>query len=165
MTAIRTERTNGGREAAKAPTDVAAFEGEIREFILRDLNRFWITFGQPSVFEVLMTGVLEGNTEMVQAALSVPLDKGGVKPETLTAALAIACLGACKSVRSFMDPASIETVDVLIVGAHQPIEATVPGGGFARHDYIGLQGRKTARHDLFAQSRDVGPGLDCRRAE
>jgi len=27
----------------------------MREFIIRDLNRFWITFGQPSVFEVLMT--------------------------------------------------------------------------------------------------------------
>ena len=38
MTAIRTERPNGGREAAKAPTDVAAFEGEIREFIRRDVT-------------------------------------------------------------------------------------------------------------------------------
>lgn len=38
MTAIRTERPNGGREAAKPPTDVAAFEGEIREFIRRDVT-------------------------------------------------------------------------------------------------------------------------------
>jgi uncharacterized glyoxalase superfamily protein PhnB len=65
----------------------------MREFILRDINRFWITFGQPSVFEVLMTGVLEGNTEMVKAALAVAIDRGGVKPETLTTALAVAWSG------------------------------------------------------------------------
>ena len=62
----------------------------MREFIFRDLNRFWITFGQASVFEMLMTGVREGNTESVQAALGVALDRGGLKPETLTAALAAA---------------------------------------------------------------------------
>lgn len=62
-----------------------AFYG-MREFIIRDLNRFWITFGQPSVFEVLMTAVREGNAESVR----VVLDRGGVKPETLTAALAAA---------------------------------------------------------------------------
>ena len=69
-----------------------AFYG-MREFIIRDLNRFWITFGQPSAFQVLMTGVREGNTELVQAALGVALDKGGLKPETLTAALAAAPSG------------------------------------------------------------------------
>ena len=66
----------------------------MREFIIRDLNRFWITFGQASVFAVLMTGVREGNTESVRAALGValdvPVEKGGLKPETLTAALAVA---------------------------------------------------------------------------
>ncbi len=65
----------------------------MREFIIRDLNRFWITFGQPSVFEVLMTGVREGDSEAVQAALGVALEKGGLKPETLTAALAAAPSG------------------------------------------------------------------------
>ncbi len=55
----------------------------MREFIIRDLNRFWITFGQPSVFEVLMTGVREGNVEAVRSTL----ESGGLKPETLTAAL------------------------------------------------------------------------------
>src|SRR5712691_4505825 len=35
----------------------------MREFIIRDLNRFWMTFGQPSVVEVLMTGIREGNKE------------------------------------------------------------------------------------------------------
>ena len=69
-----------------------AFYG-MREFIIRDLNRFWITFGQPSAFQVLMTGVREGNTELVQAALGVAPDKGGLKPETLTAALAAAPSG------------------------------------------------------------------------
>ena len=69
----------------------------MREFIIRDLNRFWITFGQASVFEVLMTGVRDGNTESVQAALGVAIDKGGLKPETLTAALAIASSGDNKN--------------------------------------------------------------------
>ncbi len=58
----------------------------MREFIIRDLNRFWVTFGQPSLFAVLMTGVREGNTEIVRVAL----DRGGLKPETLTAAMAAA---------------------------------------------------------------------------
>ena len=62
----------------------------MREFIIRDLNRFWITFGKASLFGALMTGVQEGNIESVQAALGVGLDKGGLKPETLTAALVAA---------------------------------------------------------------------------
>lgn len=70
-----------------------AFYG-MREFIIRDLNRFWITFGQPSVFEVLMTAVKEGNTESVRAALGVALERGGLKPETLNAALAAASSAA-----------------------------------------------------------------------
>lgn len=53
---------------------------------IRDLNRSWITFGQPSAFEVLMSGVREGNVEIVRVAL-----KGGdTKPETLSAALVTA---------------------------------------------------------------------------
>ncbi len=69
-------------EVVEAPHDT--FYG-MREFIFRDLNRFWITCGQPSAFEVLMTGVREGNVEMVQTALN----RGGLKPETLAAALAV----------------------------------------------------------------------------
>jgi hypothetical protein len=61
----------------------------MREFIIRDLNRFWITFGQASVFQVLMTGVRERNTEVVRAAL----ESGSIKPETLSAALAAASSG------------------------------------------------------------------------
>jgi uncharacterized glyoxalase superfamily protein PhnB len=65
----------------------------MREFIIRDLNRFWITFGQPSVFEMLMTGIREGNKEVVRATLDVALASGGLKPQTLTAALAAASSG------------------------------------------------------------------------
>ena len=58
----------------------------MRELIIRDLNRFWITFGQPSAFSVLMTGVQENDVDMVRGAL----ESGSLKPETLTSALAIA---------------------------------------------------------------------------
>ncbi len=77
-------------EVVEGPHDT--FYG-MREFIIRDLNRFWITFGQRSVFDVLMSGVLEGNEEVVRAALGVPIDTGSLKPETLTAALAAASSG------------------------------------------------------------------------
>ncbi|MEK6282947.1 MAG: VOC family protein [Acidobacteriota bacterium] len=77
-------------DVVKGPHDT--FYG-MREFIIRDLNRFWITFGQPSIFEMLMTGVREGNTESVQVALRVARNQGGLKPETLTAALAAASSG------------------------------------------------------------------------
>jgi hypothetical protein len=65
----------------------------MREFILRDLNRFWITFAQPSVFDVLMTGVREGKSELVRRAL----DSVNLKPETLAAALAVASSGDNKN--------------------------------------------------------------------
>jgi uncharacterized glyoxalase superfamily protein PhnB len=61
----------------------------MREFIIRDFNRFWITFGQTSVFQVLITGVREGNVEVVRAAI----ESGNVKPETLSAAMAAASFG------------------------------------------------------------------------
>lgn len=61
----------------------------MREFIIRDLNRFWITFGQPSVFGMLMDGVREGKLEAVRAAL----ERGGLKPEALTNALVAAKTG------------------------------------------------------------------------
>ncbi len=59
----------------------------MREFIIRDLNRFWMTFGQPTVFEVLMNGVRAGNVESVRTAL----ESGSLEPEKLTLALAAAC--------------------------------------------------------------------------
>jgi uncharacterized glyoxalase superfamily protein PhnB len=61
----------------------------MREFICRDLNRFWLTFAQPSVFELLMRGTRESNIELVRRALESRI----VKPETLTNALAVAAAG------------------------------------------------------------------------
>src|SRR6185295_14368503 len=49
----------------------------MRELIIRDLNRFWITFGQPSTYEVLMTGVRESNSDLVRTALA----QSGLKQE------------------------------------------------------------------------------------
>jgi uncharacterized glyoxalase superfamily protein PhnB len=77
-------------EVVEGPHDT--FYG-MREFIFRDLNRFWLTFAQPSVFDVLMTGVREGKSESVRRAL----DSGDLKPETLAAALAVASSGDNKN--------------------------------------------------------------------
>jgi uncharacterized glyoxalase superfamily protein PhnB len=77
-------------EVVKSPHDT--FYG-MREFIVRDLNRFWITFGQPSIFEVLMTAVRESNADSVRSALTAAFEKGGLKSETLTTALAAASSG------------------------------------------------------------------------
>ena len=57
-----------------------------RELIIRDLNRFWITFGQESVFAMLMGGIFEGDVERVRRAI----DSGGVTLETLNLAFAFA---------------------------------------------------------------------------
>ena len=57
-----------------------------REVIIRDLNRFWITFGQDSVFGMLMSGVSEGKPELVRQAVA----SGQLKIETLNVALAAA---------------------------------------------------------------------------
>ena len=65
----------------------------MRELIIRDLNRFWITFGQESVFALLMTSVRDGKTELVGRAL----DSGKVKSETLSVALAAASEGDNKN--------------------------------------------------------------------
>ena len=70
-------------EVVEPPTD--KFYG-MRELIIRDLNRFWVTFGQPSAFELLMSAVLENNVDVVRKELG----GGQVKSETLTAALALA---------------------------------------------------------------------------
>ena len=78
-------------EVVEGPHDT--FYG-MREFIFRDLNRFWLTFAQPSVSDALMTAVLEGNIEFVRVAL----DRGGLTPETLTRALAASSAGDNRSV-------------------------------------------------------------------
>jgi len=58
----------------------------MREVIVRDLNRFWITFGQPSAFQMLIEAVRQADPELVSTAINT----GTLKPEALTAALAIA---------------------------------------------------------------------------
>ena len=58
----------------------------MRELIIRDINRFWITFGEQSVFAMLMGGVYEDDPERVRGAL----DSEKVKPETLNVAFAFA---------------------------------------------------------------------------
>ena len=61
----------------------------MRELIVRDINRFWITFGQPSAFGTLMTGLREGNIDLVRNAL----ESRDLKPDRLTAALITASTG------------------------------------------------------------------------
>jgi uncharacterized glyoxalase superfamily protein PhnB len=58
----------------------------MREFILRDLNGFWVTFGESSVFGKLMTAVYEGETSTVQRVL----DAAPIRSDILSAALAAA---------------------------------------------------------------------------
>jgi glyoxalase/bleomycin resistance protein/dioxygenase superfamily protein len=72
----------------------------MRELIIRDLNRFWITFGQESLHSLLMSGIHEGEIEDVRRAL----DSGAVKPQTLNVALAFA---------SVADRRNPEIVDLL----------------------------------------------------
>jgi uncharacterized glyoxalase superfamily protein PhnB len=84
------ERLKDRVEIVELPHDT--FYG-MREFIIRDLNRFWVTFGQFSVFEMLMTGVWEGNVDLVRSTL----ENHSVKPETLTKALALASAGDHKN--------------------------------------------------------------------
>ena len=68
-------------EVVEGPHDT--FYG-MREVIIRDLNRFWITFGEESAFAKLMSGVSQGQTEQVRETV------GRLDPETLNAALAAA---------------------------------------------------------------------------
>ena len=58
----------------------------MREVIIRDLNRFWITFGQESFFGMLISGVSEDRPELVRRAI----ESGKLQNETLNVALAAA---------------------------------------------------------------------------
>lgn len=55
----------------------------MREFIVRDINRFWITFGQESAFGMLMRGIHEKDEEVIQSALK----DASLTTESLTTAL------------------------------------------------------------------------------
>lgn len=58
----------------------------MRELIIRDLNRFWITFGQPSTYGMLLDAIRADNVESMRGIL----DRGGLKSEELTNALVTA---------------------------------------------------------------------------
>lgn len=57
-----------------------------RELIIRDLNRFWITFGQQTPFAALVEGIYEGDVERVRKALHTKV----VRPDALNVAFAFA---------------------------------------------------------------------------
>ena len=58
----------------------------MREVIVRDPNRFWITFAQESAFAMLMGGISEGDVARVRKAL----DSKAVVNDTLNVAFAFA---------------------------------------------------------------------------
>jgi hypothetical protein len=58
----------------------------MRELIIRDLNRFWITFGQQTVFDALVEGIYEGDLERVRTALQ----SGTLKQDSLNVCFAFA---------------------------------------------------------------------------
>jgi hypothetical protein len=80
----------------------------MRELIIRDLNRFWITFGQESLHSMLMGGIHEADIERVRRAL----DSGAVNAETLNIALAFA---------SVADRRDAEIVGLLERAGAQPL--------------------------------------------
>jgi uncharacterized glyoxalase superfamily protein PhnB len=65
----------------------------MREFIIRDLNGFWITFAQDSAFGVLMNAIQAGNIDAVRESL----DQGGLDAKSLTDALIAASSGEYKN--------------------------------------------------------------------
>jgi uncharacterized glyoxalase superfamily protein PhnB len=77
------ERLKGRVDVVERPHDT--FYG-MRELTLRDVNRFWVTFGEVSAGAMLMNGVAAADADMVSRAL----DRGGLSPERLGAALALA---------------------------------------------------------------------------
>jgi len=65
----------------------------MHELIIRDLNRFWLTFGEPTPFQLLLTGLRHNNIELVRTTLQ----NADFKPESLTAAFAAAISGNSNS--------------------------------------------------------------------
>lgn len=77
------ERFKDRLDVIEAPHDT--FYGQ-REVIFRDLNRFWITFAQESMFAMLMAGIYEGDLDRLRNAL----DSKAVSDDTLSVAFAFA---------------------------------------------------------------------------
>ena len=80
------ERLQAQVDIIEGPHDT--FYG-MREVILRDLNGFWITFGEQSLFGKLMSAVYEGDAATVRKVL----EAGPIKSHILTPALAAASRG------------------------------------------------------------------------
>jgi hypothetical protein len=88
---VYTEDVDGLHERLKDRVDVIegphdTFYG-MREVIIRDLNRFWMTFGETSAGEILLAGARTGHAESVREALGRP---------GLSAAMLSAALGAAR---------------------------------------------------------------------
>lgn len=97
-------------EVIEGPHDT--FYG-MREIIIRDLNRFWITFGQESVFALLMGGIYEGDVDRVREALNSKV----VINDTLNVAFAFA---------SATEKRNEEILEMLnAAGAQQPPEVSL----------------------------------------
>jgi len=77
------ERLRARVDVVEGPHDT--FYG-MREVTIRDVNGFWLTFGETSAGALLMHGVAQADADMVSRAL----DRGGFAPERLSAALALA---------------------------------------------------------------------------
>ncbi|MFN2530092.1 MAG: hypothetical protein ABR555_02225 [Pyrinomonadaceae bacterium] len=61
----------------------------MHELIIRDLNRFWISFGKTSAFAMLMAAVREGDVAVVQNLI----ERQHLNASNLTAALSVAAAG------------------------------------------------------------------------
>jgi hypothetical protein len=91
------ERLKDGVDIVEKPHD--SFYG-MRELIIRDLNRFWITFGQTSTFASMMNAIQQNDIEQLRLVLK----DHSLKPATLTAGLAAA---------SDVQPENAEIVELL----------------------------------------------------
>ncbi len=108
----------------------------MREILIKDLNGFWITFGQESVFNLLMSGVSEENPERVRTAV----DSGTLELDTLKTALAAAIFKNNQEIVEILKQAgateppqiSLETLESY-AGTYQgkhgpPVEITIEDG-------------------------------------
>lgn len=108
----------------------------MHEVIIRDLNRFWLSFAEESVFGLLMAGVSEGKAELVEKALT----KGQLDVDTLSVAMSAAASRRYDEIVELLRNAGAKTlpevdVDVLrsYVGKYQAengpqVEMTIQEG-------------------------------------
>jgi hypothetical protein len=87
---VYTDNVDDKYQTLRARVDVVegphnTFYG-MRELIIRDLNRFWITFGQPSTYGMLLDAIRNDNV----ASMRGILERGDLKSEELTNALVTA---------------------------------------------------------------------------